>query len=130
MASDASPDGIAPVIEPNRLALSNFKALLKESLTEILRESPSLLHPPEEDRQGKYTPLPTLHCYRLRSWVGEMALFEATLYAAEVPEAHWGSVAMVRVACSVCRVLWSGTNVLVSVSLYGLWFKRSLGHCD
>ena len=67
MASDASPDGITPMIEPNLLALSNFKALLKESLTEILRASPSLLQPPEGDR----------HCYRLRSRVDEMALFEA-----------------------------------------------------
>ena len=58
MASDASPDGITPMIEPNLLALSNFKALLKESLTEIQRESPSLLQPPEGDRQGKYPPSP------------------------------------------------------------------------
>ena len=38
MATDASGDCVTPTLEPNVLTPSNFKALLKESLKEILRE--------------------------------------------------------------------------------------------
>ena len=36
MATDTSGDGVTLTLEPNLLAPSNFKALLKESLKEIL----------------------------------------------------------------------------------------------
>lgn len=35
-------------------SIPNLKALLKESLTEILRETPSLLQPPTETQQGEF----------------------------------------------------------------------------
>ena len=40
-------------LKPDPGTIPNLKAILKESLVEILRETPSLLQPPADAQQGK-----------------------------------------------------------------------------
>ena len=46
------PSGSAEA-QPDPGTIPNLKAILKESLVEILRETPSLLQPPTDAQQGK-----------------------------------------------------------------------------
>ena len=46
------PSGSAKA-QPDPGTIPNLKAILKESLVEILRETPSLLQPPADAQQGK-----------------------------------------------------------------------------
>lgn len=53
MGTEGPSEDKTPPVEASGPAIPNLKALLKESLTEILRESPSLLHPPAEAEHGE-----------------------------------------------------------------------------
>ena len=46
------PSGSAEA-QPDPVTIPNLRAILKESLVEILRETPSLLQPPADAQQGK-----------------------------------------------------------------------------
>ena len=54
MATEGSTESGTPSAAGSTLAIPNLKALLKESLAEILAESPSLLHPPTHTPHGEY----------------------------------------------------------------------------
>ena len=71
MASDGSSDGGDVHTEPSASSIPNLKALLKESLTEILQETPSLLHPPSETPIGE----PSLSSLVGCDWLGDVFPF-------------------------------------------------------
>ena len=53
MATEDLSEGSTPGTSASGPAIPNLKALLKESLTEILKESPSLLQLPAETKHGE-----------------------------------------------------------------------------
>lgn len=54
MDGEALPDGSIAQSDPSLASIPNLKALLKESLTEVLRETPSLLKLPTERSPGEF----------------------------------------------------------------------------